>query len=55
MGHASAEGLPKDNGKRKGLIFFSCLYLLASTSVAIHFFRIPAYTEDQLKYLASWD
>jgi hypothetical protein len=31
-----------------------CLHLLASTPVGTYFFRIPVYTEDQLKYLASW-
>jgi hypothetical protein len=50
-----AGGLHKDNGKRKGSSFFACLHLLASTSVGAYFFRIPAYTEVQLKHLASWD
>jgi len=49
----SARGLHKDNRKRKGLIFFECLHLLASTSVGTHFFRIPVYAEDHLKTLAS--
>jgi hypothetical protein len=50
----SAGGLPKDNGERK-YSFFSCLHLLASASTGTHFFRIPAYTGDQLKYPASRD
>jgi hypothetical protein len=43
------------NRKKKASFFFACLHLLASTSVGTYFFRIPAYTEDQLKQLASWD
>jgi hypothetical protein len=51
-----AGGLHKDNGRREiRLLFFTCLHLLASTSVGTSFFRIPASTEDQLKNLASWD
>ena len=33
----------------------SKLYSLVNTSVGPHFFMIPAYTEDQLKHLASWN
>jgi hypothetical protein len=47
--------LHKDNGKRKGSFLFVCLHLLAGTSVGTYLFRIPASTEDQLEYLASWD
>jgi hypothetical protein len=35
--------------------FFSYLHLLASFSVGNCFFRISAYTENQLKHLASWN
>jgi hypothetical protein len=35
----------------EGRLFFACFHLLASTSVGTYFFRIPAYTEDQLKLL----
>ena len=41
-------------GKSKGSFFFACLHLLASASAGTYFFRIPAYTEDQLKQPALW-
>jgi hypothetical protein len=51
----SAGGLHKGNGRKKASFFFACLALLPSTSVGTYFFRIPAYIEAKLKYLASWD
>jgi hypothetical protein len=39
----------------EGRLFFSCLHLLASTSVGTYFFRIPAYAEDQMRQLTLWD
>jgi hypothetical protein len=36
-------------------LFFACLHLLASTSVGTYIFGIPAYAEDQLRHIASWD
>jgi hypothetical protein len=51
----SAGDQHKDNGRRKDSFFFICLHLLASTSVGTYLFRIPAYTEDQLKQPALWD
>jgi hypothetical protein len=41
--------------KKKCSFFFTCLHLRASTSVGTYLLGIPAYTEDQLKHLASWD
>jgi hypothetical protein len=37
--------------EEEGSLFFTCL-LLASTSVGTYFFRVPANTESQPKYLA---
>ena len=46
----SAGGLHKDNGRRKVLSSsFTCTYLEP------YFFRIPAYTESQMKHLPLWD
>jgi hypothetical protein len=36
-------------------LFFTCLHLLASTSIGTYFFRSQPYTEDQLKQLAMSD
>ena len=54
LGHSFSGGLHKDTGKGSSL-FFTCLYLLASTSIGTCFFSIPAFTEDQLKPPASWN
>jgi hypothetical protein len=35
-------------------LFFVWLHVFASISVGTYF-KIPVYTEDQLKHLASWD
>jgi hypothetical protein len=39
----------------EGILFFACLHLLDSISAGTYVFRIPTYTEDQLKQLVSWD
>jgi hypothetical protein len=41
--------------KNEGFIFLCLLALTASTSVGTYFFRIPAFTEDQLKHVDLWD
>jgi hypothetical protein len=38
----------------EGRFTFLSLLALASTSVGTYIFRIPAYTYDQVKQLASW-
>jgi hypothetical protein len=48
LAQSSGRSLHKDNGKKKGWFYFACLYITVGT----HFFRIPAYTEDQLRHLA---
>jgi hypothetical protein len=50
LGHTFCRRHIKGHWKKENSLFFTYLDLLASTS---YFFRIPAYTEDQLKQLAS--
>lgn len=57
--HCQGGTIPGDRGRQTSEFKVSSgqnkLHSLASTSVEPDFFRIPAYTEGQLKHPASWD
>jgi hypothetical protein len=53
LGHTFCWRLTGGQWKKEASFFFLLSNLLASASAGAHFFRIPAYTEDQLKCLAS--